>query len=178
MSISIRKALPADVEILAFLIRESVRGLARGIYDEGQIELSITSVFGVDHDLIDDGTYFVAEIDGELAGCGGWSRRKTLYGASTYAESRDPEYLDPKSDAAKIRAFFVHPRAARKGVGTALLEVCEREARQNGFRVAEMMSTMPGVPLYSARGYAGEDKIEVPVGNGVTITCIRMSKKL
>ncbi len=178
MAISIRKATDADAEQLAELIRDSVRGLAPDFYNQQQIDLSISTVFGIDTDLIADGTYFVAEIDGELAGCGGWSMRKTLYGASIYAESRDPELLDPKTEAAKIRAFFVHPRAARRGVGTALLEMCEREILENGFSVAEMMSTMPGVPLYAAKGYTGSEHVEVPVGNGITITCVRMSKDL
>ncbi|HQZ81796.1 MAG TPA: GNAT family N-acetyltransferase [Pyrinomonadaceae bacterium] len=174
----IRKATSDDIPKLATVIRESVRGLARGSYDDRQIELSITSVFGVDTDLIEDGTYFVAEIDGEIVGCGGWSKRKTLYGASVYSASREPEFLDPAADAAKIRAFFVHPRAARKGLGAAILERCEDEAMKCGFSTAEMMSTLPGVPLYSAKGYSGDEEVEIAVGEGVSIICIRMAKSL
>src|SRR6478752_1547332 len=100
----LRNALPSDVSQISELISASVRGLAKGIYDEHQIERSIASVFGVDHQLIDDGTYFVAESDGQIVGCGGWSKRKTLYGASVYEQSRDSEELDPETDACKIRA--------------------------------------------------------------------------
>jgi len=106
LTFEIRHAVSADVEAISELIAESVRGLAKGIYDQRQIELSIRSVFGVDHQLISDGTYFVAESGGAIVGCGGWSKRKTLYGASSFAQSRDPEMLDPRVDAAKIRAFF------------------------------------------------------------------------
>jgi len=178
MDFVIRKATRADTERIAWIIEHSVRGLARGIYDERQIELSIRSVFGVDNQLIDDGTYFVAESGGDIGGCGGWSRRKTLYGASGYADSRDPEMLDPTTDAAKIRAFFIHPDWARKGIGTAILNTCEKEARSYGFTSAEMMSTLPGVPLYAARGYEGDERVEIPVGDGVTIECIKMRKEL
>src|SRR5512142_2345702 len=144
----LRKASTADVAQISELISTSVRGLAKGIYDERQIELSIASVFGVDHQLIADGTYFVAESGGRIVGCGGWSKRKTLYGSSVYEHSRDPEELDPKTDASKIRAFFVHPRSARQGIGRAILERCEAAAKAAGFSSAEMMSTLPGVPLY------------------------------
>lgn len=174
----LRTATTDDIPTLRTVIRESVRGLARDWYDERQIELSINSVFGVDTDLIEDGTYFVAEIDGEIAGCGGWSKRKTLYGASAYTASREPDFLDPATDAAKIRAFFVHPRAARKGIGSLILERCEDEAKRCGFSKAEMMATLPGVPLYLAKGYSGDEEVDVAVGEGVSIRCIRMAKSL
>src|SRR4030095_13909773 len=122
---TLRKATDEDVAAIGDVISESVRVLAKGIYDERQIDLSIRTVFGVDHQLIADGTYFVAENDaGRIAGCGGWSKRKTLYGASAYDQSRDPELLDPSVDAAKIRAFFVHPDFARQGIGSAILDMC------------------------------------------------------
>jgi GNAT superfamily N-acetyltransferase len=178
MEFRIRKATRDDVPRIAEIVEASVRGLARGIYSERQIELSINSVFGVDTELIDDGTYFVAESDGEIGGCGGWSRRKTLYGASGYADSRDSEMLDPTVDAAKIRAFFIHPDWARRGIGTAILDACEAEALAEGFSTAEMMSTLPGVPLYSARGYAGDERVAIPIGDGETIECVRMRKGL
>ena len=174
-----RKAASEDSRSIAELIAESVRFLARGIYDERQIELSIRTVFGVDHQLIADGTYFVVESNtGQIAGCGGWSKRKTLYGASAYDQSRDPELLDPNIDAAKIRAFFVHPDFARQGIGSAILEKCESEAKRAGFASAEMMATLPGVPLYSARGYSGNELVQIPVGEDVEIDCIRMRKSL
>jgi N-acetylglutamate synthase-like GNAT family acetyltransferase len=178
MTFSLRKATLNDIDEIAVLISKSVRSLSQNYYDAQQIELSVKSVFGVDRELIGDETYFVAETDDRIVGCGGWSKRKTLYGASHYEESRDSEELDPETDAAKIRAFFIHPDAARKGIGSAILRACEDEARSLGFRSAEMMSTLPGVPLYSACGYSGDERIEIPVGDGVTIDCIRMSKSL
>jgi GNAT superfamily N-acetyltransferase len=178
MSWSLRKAELTDRDEIAALIAASVRGLSSDVYSERQIELSITSVFGVDEDLINDKTYFVAEADGIIVGCGGWSRRKTLYGASGYKASRDPEFADPRVDAARIRAFFIHPEYARQGIGTAILDACEAEARAHGFASAEMMATLPGVKLYRNRGYSGDESVQVPVGEGVEIECIRMKKFL
>jgi len=179
MQFELRKANRDDLESIERLIAASVRGLSRDDYSAQQIELSVKSVFGVDLELIEDGTYFVAETpEGELAGCGGWSKRKTLYGASHYEKSRESGELDPKTDAAKIRAFFINPNFARRGVGTAILAACEDEARSFGFTSAEMMSTLPGVRLYSARGYTGDERVPIPVGEGVEIDCIRMKKDL
>jgi GNAT superfamily N-acetyltransferase len=179
MSFVIRKAKADDRLAIENLIAESVRGLSRDDYDARQIELSIKTVFGVDTELIADETYFVVEAeDGTIAGCGGWSRRKTLYGASRYSASRDSEPLNPEHDAAKIRAFFIHPDFARKGVGTLILETCEREARAQGFKSAEMMATLPGVKLYAVRGYTGNEEVKVPVGENIDIICIKMRKNL
>lgn len=178
MSWRIRKAELSDRDEIAVLIAESVRGLSSDVYSEEQIELSIKTVFGVDDDLINDETYFVVEADGGIVGCGGWSRRKTLYGASIYGASRDPEFADPQIDAAKIRAFFIHPAHARKGIGSAILDACEAEAKKHGFKYAEMMATLPGVKLYETRGYSGHESVQVPVGEGVEIECIRMNKSL
>jgi N-acetylglutamate synthase-like GNAT family acetyltransferase len=179
MSFTIRKATLDDQSAIADLIAESVRGLSRGDYDTEQIELSIKTVFGVDTELITDGTYFVAEAEtGEIAGCGGWSKRKTLFGASVYSLSRDSELLDPERDAAKIRAFFIHPKFARQGIGTMILNVCEREAKAHGFKTAEMMATLPGVKLYAARGYEGSEEVKVPVGENIEIICVKMRKFL
>ena len=179
MNFTIRKATFDDQPAIEKLIAESVRGLSRDVYDARQIELSIKTVFGVDTELIADGTYFVAESEaGDLAGCGGWSKRRTLFGASRYKQSRDSELLDPARNAAKIRAFFINPEFARRGVGTLILESCEREARAHGFQSAEMMATLPGVRLYAVRGYSGTEEIKVPVGEGVDIICIKMRKEL
>jgi len=179
MSFTIRKAVFADQTEIEKLIAESVRGLSREDYDARQIELSIKTVFGVDTELIADETYFVAETkDGKIVGCGGWSKRKTLYGASVYSRSRDSELLNPETDAAKIRAFFIHPDFARKGIGKAILERCETEAKAHGFKSAEMMATLPGVKLYAVCGYVGDEKVNVPVGENVDIICIKMRKKL
>lgn len=175
----IRKAVIEDAAKVSELIALSVAGLSAEDYTPRQIELSINTVFGVDTDLIGDGTYFIAEgSEGMIVGCGGWSRRKTLYGASRYGDSRDPELLDPAVDAAKIRAFFIHPDWARRGIGTAILDACEEEARSHGFRSAEMMATLPGVKLYAVRGYTGDEEFQVPLGDGEAITCVRMSKPL
>ena len=178
MEFQLRLSRAADVEPIRELIADSVRGLAKGIYTDAQIELSIRSVFGVDHQLIEDGTYFVAEAGGRIVGCGGWSRRRTLFGASEYAESRNSTLLDPASEPAKIRAFFVHPDAARKGIGRAILGRCEAEALAEGFASAEMMATLPGVPLYEMCGYEKHEYQDVNLPDGETIVCVRMSKRL
>ncbi len=179
MNYSIRKATIEDQTEIEKLIAESVRGLSREDYDERQIELSIQTVFGVDTELIADETYFVIESDAkEIVGCGGWSKRKTLYGASVYSQSRNSNLLNPKIDAAKIRAFFIHPNFARKGIGKAILEKCESEAKAHGFTSAEMMATLPGVKLYAVCGYEGDEEVKVPVGENVDIICVKMRKKL
>lgn len=176
MTFEIRRANADDISAISTLIAESVRGLGKGYYTGEQIELSINSVFGVDVELIADGTYFVAEIDSKIIGCGGWSKRRTLYGASVYEHSRDSEMLDPDHDAAKIRPFFVHPSEARQGIGRAILDMCETEMKSSGFVRAEMMATLPGVPLYSACGYVRAESVAVPLGIGVSIECVRMTK--
>ncbi len=178
MSYSIRKATLEDKSAIEVLIAESVRGLSRNVYNERQIELSIKSVFGVDTELITDETYFVVETENKIVGCGGWSKRKTLYGASIYSQSRNSGLLDPQTDAAKIRAFFIHPDFARKGIGRLILETCEAKAKAHGFRAAEMMATLPGVKLYAVCGYRGDEEINVPVGENVDIICVKMRKDL
>lgn len=179
MNLKIRKAVFADQAEIEKLIAESVRGLSRNEYNERQIELSIKTVFGVDTELISDGTYFIAESeDGKIAGCGGWSKRRTLYGASVFAHSRDSELLNPERDAAKIRAFFIRPEFARKGIGTRILEICESEAKANGFKAVEMMATLPGVKLYAVRGYRGDEEIKVPLNETLDIVCVKMQKNL
>jgi GNAT superfamily N-acetyltransferase len=178
MDYVIRKATLDDREAITELIARSARQLSRDDYDDAQIEGAIATVFGVDTDLIDDGTYFVADSSGLLIGCGGWSRRKTLFGGDQYS-NREAGLLDPESEPAKIRAFFVHPGYARKGVGRAILSVCEAEAKANGFRSLEMMATLPGIKLYKACGYVGDDDyFELEVGEGVRLQLLRMSKQL
>src|SRR5215212_7250715 len=136
MDYNIRKATPADCERISELIAASARGLSRADYSDAQIEAAIATVFGVDSDLIQDGTYFVAESSGELVGCGGWSRRKTLFGGDQFS-TRDASYLNPGSEPAKIRAFFVHPGHARQGIAQAILARCESEAAEYGFDAVE-----------------------------------------
>jgi N-acetylglutamate synthase-like GNAT family acetyltransferase len=179
LNFSIRLASNADIPALHQLIETSVRTLQRNDYTPEQIEGALGTVLGLDTQLVADGTYFIAEARAAcariLAGCGGWSKRKTLFG-SDHAQVREPELLDSKTDAAKIRAFFIHPDFARRGIGTKILEACESAARTAGFRRFEMGATLTGVPLYLARGYQILDRIEVPLCNGHTLPVVRMSK--
>lgn len=177
MDYVIRKANLDDREAIERLIAESARGLSREDYSGRQIESAIGTVFGADTDLIVDGTYFVADISGMLIGCGGWSKRRTLFGGDRFA-SRDSGELDPDVDAAKIRAFFVHPEYARRGIGRAILSLCESEARANGFRSIELMATLPGLKLYRACGYEGGGRVEYEIGEGVSIGFVPMRKAL
>lgn len=177
MEYRIRRATLEDRAALERLINESARGLSRGDYSEEQVEAAIASVFGVDTDLIHDGTYYVAETEGEPIGCGGWSKRKTLFGGDRFA-ARDSGELDPSTEPAKIRAFFVHPDWARRGVAGRILETCEREARARGFRTVELMATLPGVRLYAARGYAAAEQVEYEMADGVRLELVPMRKSL
>ena len=177
MQFVLRPATRADRPQLETLIARSARELSRNDYTAEQIEGALRGAFGVDTQLINDGTYFVAESDGALVGCGGWSYRRTLFGGDARAE-RDAGVLDPRTDAAKIRAFFVDPAYARRGIGRAILERCEREAQARGYTRFELMGTLPGVRLYRECGYVGTAQIEYDVGGGVTIPFVPMSKQL
>lgn len=177
----IRVARQEDIPALHRLIEHSVRGLQAGDYSPNQIEGALGTVLGLDTQLIRDETYFVAEAispgasSPRLAACGGWSKRKTLFGSDN-ASVREPELLDPATDAAKIRAIFVHPDFARQGLGTAILAHVEAVAFAAGFRHFEMGSTLTGVPLYRLRGYSEIERIEVPLDNGDVLPVIRMTK--
>lgn len=172
----IRNARLDDRPAIGVLIAESARGLSRDDYTDRQIESALeTGVFGVDTALIEDGTYFVAETNGRLIGCGGWSRRRTLFGGDRFVE-RHSEELDPRSEAARIRAFFVHPEWSRRGIGKAILERCESDARAAGFHSLEMMSTLPGRKLYEALGYVVGERLTFEMDDGVPIELVRMSK--
>ena len=172
---TLRRARLADVPALQSLIATSARALSRQDYTPEQIEGALRGAFGVDTQLIRDGSYFVIEAHGRLAGCGGWSRRRTLFGSDSRAD-RDATELDPSVDAAKIRAFFIHPDFARRGFGSRLLERCEDDAIAHGFSRLELMATLPGVRLYAARGYQGGSTVEWPLGDGVSIRFLPMSK--
>jgi GNAT superfamily N-acetyltransferase len=174
---SLRLASPDDVPVLRELIEASVRGLQAGDYSPEQREAALRGVFGVDTQLIADGTYFVVTDGKAVAGCGGWSRRRTLYGGDQWS-AREDSLLDPATEAAKIRAFFVHPRFARRGVGTMILRACESAAAAAGFMRLEMGATLTGIPLYRAHGYVEREPAEVPLGNGVTLPIVRMEKVL
>lgn len=181
LNMRLRKAVAADVARLREVIEASVRGLQAADYSPAQIEGALKSVYGVDSQLIADGTYFVAEIvepnTGEMhiVGCGGWSKRKTLYGGDQFAE-REDSLLDPSRDAAKIRAFFVDPNWARHGIGTMILEACENAATEAGFSRFEMGATLSGVPFYRARGYAEVENQSAPLSNGEVLPIVRMAK--
>ncbi len=177
MSISLRLATRAEIPALAELIARSARELSTGAYRPAQVEGALRGAFGVDTQLLDDRTYFVAEEDGALAGCGGWSFRSTLFGGDARA-GRDASVLDPRTQAAKIRAFFVEPSKSRRGVGSLLLDRCENEARARGFSRAELMATLPGVKLYAARGYVGAPMVRYDVGGGESIEFVPMTKEL
>lgn len=177
MSISLRKATPADIPILQELIARSARGLSTDDYRPAQVEGALRGAFGVDSQLLKDETYFVAVENGVIIGCGGWSYRATLFGGDARGE-RDPTSLDPQTQAAKIRAFFVDPAQARRGIGTMLLERCEQEAKSRGFSQVELMATLPGVKLYAARGYVGTEQISYDVGSGESIEFLPMRKNL
>jgi GNAT superfamily N-acetyltransferase len=177
MAILLRTAAPADIPQIEMLIARSARGLSIEDYRPSQIEGALRGAFGVDTQLLADGTYFAVEENGRLVGCGGWSYRSTLFGGDRRA-GRDSSTLDPLTQAAKIRAFFVDPGEARRGIGSLLLEHCENEARARGFRHVELMATLPGVKLYAARGYVGSDRVHFDVGEGETIEFIPMRKAL
>lgn len=177
MSWHLRPATAADAAEIQELIGRSIRALGAADYSSTQIEGALQGAFGLDTQLIADGTYFVVESQGRLIGCGGWSYRRTLFGGDARAD-RDAGTLDPDIDAAKIRAFFVDPEAARRGIGSALLDHCEAEARRHGFRRAEMMATLPGKRLYEARGYVPGQRVQYPVAPDVAIEFVPMSKTL
>ena len=177
MSWHLRPATAADSVEIQELIARSIRALGAADYSSAQIEGALKAAFGLDSQLVADGTYFVVASAGRLVGCGGWSYRRTLFGGDARAD-RDAGTLDPSTDAAKIRAFFVDPTAARRGIGTALLEHCEAEARRRGFRRVEMMATLPGVRLYEARGYVPGGRIQYPLASGLSIEFVPMSKSL
>jgi N-acetylglutamate synthase-like GNAT family acetyltransferase len=196
MEIRIRKAATADIPVLRRLIEASVRELQAEDYTPAQMEGALESVFGVDSQLIADGTYLVAEariVDAlseaettgrrrnpgsawVIAGCGGWSKRKTLYGSDHWT-GREDTLLDPKREAAKIRAFFIHPAWARRGVGSKILAACEAAARAAGFTSYELGATLTGAKLFGAKGYLAVEDIEVPLKNGLTLPVVHMAKR-
>jgi GNAT superfamily N-acetyltransferase len=183
-----RLATEADVPLLRKLIEASVRKLQAQDYSPAQMEAALRTVFGVDSQLIADRTYFVAEavssgISGVprvgsrpvVAGCGGWSKRKTLYGGDLWRERQD-DLLDPRTDAAKVRAFFIHPDWARGGIGSGLLNACENAARAAGFTRFEMGATLTGEKFFRERGYVAQERIELPLEHGITLPIIHMVK--
>ena len=176
----VRQAESADIPALHTLIELSVRGLQRDDYSPAQIEGALGHALGLDTQLIEDRTYFVAvpvDQPGLIVGCGGWSNRKTLFG-SDHGPNRQDTFLNPRTDAAKIRAIFVHPQWARRGLGTLILQHCEEAAQRAGFSILEMGSTLTGVPLYTLKGYLPRKTVAVPLPNGETLPVVHMVKVL
>ena len=189
VAFTLRLATEEDIPALHTLIEASVRGLQAGDYTQPQIEGALGTVLGLDTQLIRDRTYFVAEIADTvpapakhaasrkpLVGCGGWSKRKTLFGADR-GPGREPDLLDPAIDAAKVRAIFVHPDFARRGLGSLILARVEAEEATAGFRRYEMGSTLTGVPLYRLKGYVEVERIRVPLRNGEALPVVKMFKE-
>ena len=164
-----------DIGDLEALMDAAITELQTPFLDPRQIASS-RAIMGLDTQLIEDGTYFVVMTGGELAGCGGWSRRATLYGSDRTA-GRSPALLDPATDSARIRAMYTHPRHVRKGVGRLIIGLCEAAAHAEGFRRAELMSTMSGEALYRACGYEPQEQVMDDRG-GVPVPLIRMAKRL
>jgi GNAT superfamily N-acetyltransferase len=170
-------ATDADIPALEALIPLSVRGLQKSHYSPAQMEAALGPVFGVDRQLIRDGTYFVVEDAGRIVGCGGWSRRKTIYGGDRHRSGEDAE-LNPPNDAARIRAFFVHPDWARKGIGKSILSCCESAAGKAGFTKAELVATLAGEPLYAKFGYAVLERYDAPMTGELSLPVVRMARDL
>jgi len=172
-----RVATLDDLEALREVMRRSIATLQMGFLTPEQIRVSHT-VMGLDTQLLRDGTYFIVERDGRIAGCGGWSWRSTLYGGDDSLVSREPDALDPATDAARVRAMYTDPDFARQGVGRLVMRLCEEAATRAGFRRATMMATMAGVPLYEACGYVQvEPVLSAPV-DGIRVPLVRMEKAL
>jgi GNAT superfamily N-acetyltransferase len=173
--IQLRHAVASDAPALHELIEQSVRRLQTGDYTPEQIDGALGNALGLDTQLIADQTYFVAGAGPLIVGCGGWSNRTTLFG-SDHGPNRENSFLNPAVDAAKIRAIFVHPDWARRGIGSLILTQCENAAIAAGFRRFEMGSTLTGVPLYKLKGYREDGRVDVPLPNGAALPIVRMSK--
>lgn len=176
---AIRHAIESDILVLHELIQQSVRKLQANDYTAEQIEGALGHALGLDTQLVEDRTYFVAETVGQrsVVACGGWSHRATLFG-SDGGPHREESFLDPSRDSAKIRAIFVHPDWSRQGLGSLILAHCEEQARAAGFRRLEMGSTLTGVPLYTLKGYRACERVDVPLPNGAVLPIVRMAKEI
>ena len=175
-AITLRPATLDDLDALRAVMDAAIGELQAGFLSPEQVQSS-RAVMGLDRQLVEDGTYFVALIGGAIAGCGGWSRRATLYGGDHSAALREPRLLDPATEAARIRAMYTTPGFTRLGVGRALLAHCEAAARAEGFTACELMGTLSGVPLYTVAGYAVIEEIEDARG-GAPVPLKRMRKAL
>jgi N-acetylglutamate synthase-like GNAT family acetyltransferase len=172
---SMRLAREDDIQTLEVLIPLSVRALQAPFYSSEQMEAALGPVFGVDRQLIRDGTYFIVEHAGQVVGCGGWSRRRAVFGGDSARPAED-DALDQAQDPARIRAFFVHPDWARRGIGRLILSACESAICSAGFREAVLVATLAGEPLYASFGYTVAERYEVPLSGGLTLPVVRMAK--
>jgi GNAT superfamily N-acetyltransferase len=170
-----RLATRDDLPMLSPLVNAAIDELQKGFLDEAQIRSS-HAIMGIDTQLIDDGTYFVIEVDGQIGGCGGWSRRATLYGGD-HSSGRDAALLDPTRDAARVRAMYTHPAFTRRGVGRLILSLCEAAAVAEGFTFVELMATLAGKPLYEAAGFKEIELVEDPAG-GTPVPLVKMRKPI
>jgi GNAT superfamily N-acetyltransferase len=174
---TVRVATISDIPALRELIERSVRELSAGFYTPAQIEAALVAVFGVDTQLIADGTYYIIDSATGVAAAGGWSFRRTLYGGDQMKGPADPR-LDAATEPARIRAFFVHPESARRGLARELFSECSRAAIAAGFREFELMATLPGEPLYSALGFSALERTAIPLGGGVELPLVRMMRRI
>ena len=173
----LRLACEKDIPALEKLIPLSVRALQSAHYSSAQIEAALGPVFGVDSQLIRDGTYFVVEQQNQIVGCGGWSQRQAMFGGDRH-RADDNSLLDPQRDPARIRAFFVHPDFARRGIGRSILVACEAAIQKAGFQSAELVATLTGEPLYTSFNYTVIERYEVPMTDELTLPVVRMAKHL
>jgi GNAT superfamily N-acetyltransferase len=176
VSLTLRLAVPEDLPALRDLMNASIGELLKPFLKADEVAASF-DIMGLDSQLIADGTYFVVEEDGALAGCGGWSRRATLFGGD-HSAGRDAALLDPARDAARVRAMYTHPDHVRKGVGRIILQACESAAAGEGFTRCELAGTMAGEPLYRACGYHEIERFTAPTSSGVEVPLVRMGKAL
>ena len=176
MSLTLRLATPEDLPALRDLMNASIGELLKLFLTADAVAASF-DIMGLDSQLIADGTYFVVEDDGVLAGCGGWSRRATLFGGD-HSAGRDAALLDPARDAARVRAMYTHPDHVRKGVGRVILDACEMAAAGEGFGRCELAGTLAGEPLYRACGYHEIERFTAPTSSGVEVPLVRMGKTL
>lgn len=174
---NLRKATSDDRKELLRLIDTSVRALSAGVYTQAQIESALEHVLGVDSQLVADGTYYVIERNGAIVAAGGWSARQNPWGGDQVKQIEDP-LLNPHVDAARIRAFYVHPSHARQGLARAIYQACEAAARARGFRRFELTATLPGVPLYEALGFESREAVDVPLRGSEVLPCLRMTRAI
>jgi GNAT superfamily N-acetyltransferase len=176
LAFSHRLATLTDLAELRTLMTASIEQFIGALLDPPRVEASF-EMMGLDTQLIEDRTYFVVECEGQIVGCGGWSRRATLFGGD-HSAGRNARLLDPATEPARVRAMYTHPHFARRGVGRFVLSLCEAAAAREGFRSLELMATVAGEPLYLACGFSVLERIDVPTSRAVTVPCARMAKPI